>query len=116
MPQLLQTARDPFTLGRSFDEDSCRPAPAEHLLQIHPISFGPSLNQLTVMGEDANLAVDLVNVDTDVVQTHGSPPLICSTRVRDICGALSHHGGGDWLLHSICQEQTSPTLAVRKIS
>jgi len=71
VPHPLKTLGDPFTLGRSFDEDARQRTPGKHLFQTHSLSFDPSFNQFTVTGEDANLAVDLVNVDTDVVQTHG---------------------------------------------
>jgi len=71
VPHPLKTLGDPFTLGRSFDEDARLRMPGKHLFQTHSLSFDPLFNQFIVAGEDANLTADLVNVDTDVVQTDG---------------------------------------------
>ena len=63
----LQTPGDPFTLRRGFQEDLGRRPPAECLDE--PLGFGadPPFNQFAALGQDADLAFLLVQIDANMV-------------------------------------------------
>jgi hypothetical protein len=75
VPESLQAPRDPLALGCGLDQDPrSRPAP-QHLGE--PLRFGPhpALDQLAILGEDADLALLLMDVDANMV--HGLVPSSC---------------------------------------
>lgn len=70
----LQAACHPFAVGGGLDQDP-RPGPiAEHRGETRGLGAYPALNQLALLGEDADLAFLLVDVDAKML--HGWPLLL----------------------------------------
>ena len=67
--QLLQATGDPFALRRCLDQDPSPWAPSKDLPESNPVRQDPLLDPLATLVEDADLALGLVDVDTDVA--HG---------------------------------------------
>ena len=63
----FEVAGDPLTLGARFDQDARGRARAEHLADVLAVSLDAALNQLVVFGQDADLAGDLAEVETDEI-------------------------------------------------
>jgi hypothetical protein len=67
--ELFEVAGDPLTLGRSLDQYLGRRLSAEQAVEAVPVGLDSALLELAILGQDADLAGDLVEVDADVV--HG---------------------------------------------
>ena len=65
------------------------------------IGADPPFNQLAALGQDADLAFPLVQIDANMV--YGWPPSLCATeRVLSLWGTLCHHvESGGQPLHPI---------------
>src|SRR5262249_37536105 len=72
VPELLETVGDPFALGRGLDQHAGRRAPSQHLSKSLMLGSDASFLVVATLGADADLAVDLVDVDSDVF--HPSAP------------------------------------------
>src|SRR5262249_27324330 len=70
--QIFEAAGDPLTLRGRLHEDLGRWPTAKHLDQARALRANPPGDQLTVPGEDRNLAFPLPEVHANMV--HGEPP------------------------------------------
>ena len=86
MPEPLEAAGDPFTVGRGLDEDP-RPGPrAKHRREALGLGADALLDQFASLGQDADLTFPLVDVDANMV--HGWPLLSAALTACDSCGAV----------------------------
>ena len=86
MAEPLQTAGDPFTVGRGLEQDA-RPGPlAEHGGDALRLGADPLLDELTPLSQHANLTFLLVDVDANMV--HGWPLLSAALTACNCCGAV----------------------------
>src|SRR5262249_30532596 len=86
----LQTPGHPLALRRGLEEDARRRSLPQHLGEAVWIGADPPFNQLAALGQDADLAFPLVQIDANMV--HGWPPSPCATeRVISLWGTLCHH-------------------------
>jgi len=67
--QRFEAPRDPFALGRGFDQNPRAGSIAEHGREALWLGADPLLDQLAGLGEDADLAFLLVHIDANMV--HG---------------------------------------------
>ena len=73
MAEPLETAGEPFAVGRGFDQDARPWARAEDRREAFGLGADALLDQFAPFGEDADLAFPLVDVDANMV--HGWPLL-----------------------------------------
>ena len=59
----LETASDPFAVGRGLDKDPCPGAIAEHRREALGLRADTLLNQLAPLGEDTDLTFPFVDID-----------------------------------------------------
>src|SRR4029453_313704 len=74
LPQRPKTPRDPFAVGAGLDHDPSPGSIAKHgRREARWLRPNPALDQFTALGQDADLAFPLVDVDANMI--HGWPLL-----------------------------------------
>src|SRR4029450_10460534 len=69
MAQRHETPRDPFAVGRGIDHDPSPGSIAKHGREARWLRPNPAFDQFTALGQDADLAFPLVDVDANMI--HG---------------------------------------------
>src|SRR5262245_5224874 len=82
----LETAGDPFAVGGGLEQDPRSGARAEHCREALPLGPDTLLDQFPAVGQDADLAFPLVDVDANMV--HGWPLPPAALTACSPCGAL----------------------------
>ena len=80
----LEAARHPLAVGRGLDQDPGAGPVPEHGGETLVLGADAPLDDLTVLGEDVDLAFPLVDIDTHMV--HGGPPPSAALTARCSCG------------------------------
>src|SRR6266545_8192107 len=86
VPQPLQAARHPFTLGRGLEQDPAAGPVAEYGREALGLRADPLLDQLAPFGQDTDLTFLLVDVNANMV--HGWPLLSAAMTACSSCGAV----------------------------
>jgi hypothetical protein len=90
MPQRLETPRDPFAVGRGLDHDPRPGSMAKHGREALWLRPNPALDQFTALGQDADLAFPLVDVDAHMI--HGWSLLTAALTAGVLLwGRVGHH-------------------------
>src|SRR4029434_5255729 len=76
---------DPFAVGRGLDQDPGARSVPEHGGEPLALGADAPLDDLTVLGEDVDLAFPLVDIDANMV--HGWPLPSAALTARCSCGA-----------------------------
>jgi len=86
----LETPGDPFAVGRGLDQHPGAGPVPEHGGETLTLGADAPLDDLTVLGEDVDLAFPLVDIDANMV--HGWPLLSAALTARVLLwGSVCHH-------------------------
>ena len=69
MAEPLQAACDPLALGARLDQDAGRRAAAEQFGDVLTVGLDAPLDQFAVFGDDADLAGDFAEIESDEVRS-----------------------------------------------